>query len=287
MRKPRGKNWTCWMSVAAVLAAAVSAATGRAEQAKPEIYSARTACRLVQTVLPLADQLEDTRAIWTVKELWLTPTGFTVSIPDGRRESISYSDSPGVRPYGKGRSYQIDFFPSRNFRFQRGFVLDFHEKSAADISLSSFVGALNYLIASAHQGEGVDCKAVLDDQAQLDSFTQMTADWRKLFLKPPLSDEVSRERLLAEDAAQRNDTSDALEDYLLGVDRDPTWAQGWFNAALLYAEQKNYEDAVFSMKHYLILLPDAPDAPAAKEKVVLWRTKAQQAAAAAQGGTAK
>jgi hypothetical protein len=276
----------------AVLAGVLSGATGRAQQAKPQVLkpqidSARSACRLVQAVLPIADEMEDTRAVWKVKELWLTPTGFTVSIPDGRRESLKYSDSPGVRPFGKGRSYQIDFFPARNFRFERGFVLDFHEKSAADIKLSSLVGALNYLIASARQGEGVDCKAVLDDQAQLDSFLQMTASWRALAVKPPLSEEANRQRLLAEDAMARKDSSAALDDCLAGVDIDPTWAQGWFNAALLYAEQEDYDDAVFSMKHYLILLPDAPEAPAAKEKVLLWKAKAQESAAAQPGTEAK
>jgi hypothetical protein len=272
------------MAAAAVLAGGVGAATSRAQQAKPVVYSPRSACRLVQTVLPLADELEDTRTVRQVNEIWLTPAGFTVSLPESRVESIKYSDSPGVKPYGKDKAYKIDFFPERTFAFQRGFVLDFHEKTAADIKLYALVGALNFLITSAHQDQGIDCKAVLDDQAQLDSFAQATADWRKLLLKPPLSEEVNRQRLLAEDAAARQDSSDALEDYLAGLDTDPTWAQGWFNAALLFAEQQNYDDAVFSMKHYLILLPDAPDAAAAKEKVSLWVAKMHETAAAAPAG---
>jgi hypothetical protein len=31
------------------------------------------------------------------------------------------------------------------------------------------------------------------------------------------------------------------------------------------------------MKHYLILLPDAPDAAAAKEEFLLWGVKAEEA----------
>jgi regulator of sirC expression with transglutaminase-like and TPR domain len=112
----------------------------------------------------------------------------------------------------------------------------------------------------------------------------LTADWRKLYVKPPLSDEVTRLRLLAEDATEHKKMSDALEDYLAGVDADPTWAQGWFKAALLYAEQQDYDDAVFSMKHYLILLPDAPDAAAAKEKLLSWVTKMHETAATAPAG---
>jgi len=280
MRKASGKNWMCSMAAAMVLAGVPSGATGRAQQAKPQVYSPRTACRLVRDILPLADELEATRALWTISEIRLTPAGFDVGLSNKRVESMKYSDSPGVKPYGQGKAYRVDFFPDRTFLFQRGFALDFHEKTAAEIKLSSLVGALNFLIASAHQGGGIDCTAVLDDQAQLDSFAQVTAAWRAQVVKAPLSDEANQQRLLAEDAAARKDMSAALEDYLAAVDIEPTWAQGWFNAALLYAEQQNYDDAVFSMKHYLILLPDGPDAATAKEKVLLWQAKIHEAAAA-------
>jgi len=292
-------KWFCLIVAAALPCLILSAPTVRAQKANPVVrpkpavppapivYSGRTACRLVRNLLPLADELEGTRSVWKIGEIWLTPAGFNVSVSDSKVISMKYSDSPGVKPYGKDNSYQIDFFPGRDFRFQQGFVLDFHEKSAAESKLSSLVEALNFLIASAQQGDVIDCKAALDDQAQLDSFAQLTASWRKMFVKPLLPDEVNRERLLAEDAVARKDMSGALEDYLAGVDTDPTWAQGWFDAALLYAEQQNYGDAVFTMKHYLILLPDGPDAPAAKEKVSLWTAKEHEASAATEGGAAK
>jgi regulator of sirC expression with transglutaminase-like and TPR domain len=70
----------------------------------------------------------------------------------------------------------------------------------------------------------------------------------------------------------------AVSYYEDGVKLDPTWAQGWYNAALLYAEQRDYAHAALSMKHYLILLPDAPDAAPAKQKMLLWEAKAEEAA---------
>jgi len=88
-----------------------------------------------------------------------------------------------------------------------------------------------------------------------------------------LSDEVIKKRLLAEDAIEHKNLQGALSYYEAGVALDPAWAQGWYNAALIYAEQQDYFDAAFYMKHYLILLPDAPDATAAKEKLLLWRPK--------------
>lgn len=273
-----------WVAAAFVLAGLFSGATGRAQQANPQIDSARTACRLIRNLLPLADELESTRSVWKIGEIWLTPAGFNVSVSDSTVIAMKYSDSPGVKPFGKDKSYKIDFFPARDFSVQRGFVLDFHEKTAAEIQLSSLVEALNFLIASARQGDAIDCKAALDDSAQLDAFAQLTASWRKMYVKPLLPDAVNRESLLAEDAVARKDLSSALEDYLAGVDTDPTWAQGWFNAALLYADRQDYDDAVFTMKHYLILLPDAPEAATAKEKVSLWQARMREAAAAKPAG---
>jgi hypothetical protein len=40
--------------------------------------------------------------------------------------------------------------------------------------------------------------------------------------------------------------------------------------ALLYAEKQDFERAVKNMKKYLLLLPDAPDARAAQDKIYEW-----------------
>jgi hypothetical protein len=292
-------KWFCMIVAAALPCLILSAPTACAQKANPVVrpkpavppapivYSARTACRLVRNLLPLADELESSRSVWKVGEISLTPAGFNVSVSESRVIFMKYSDSPGVKPYGKGNSYKIDFFPGRDFLVQRGFVLDFHEKSAAEIELPVLVDALNFLITSARHGDGVDCKAALDDQAQLDAFAQLTASWRKMYVKPLLPDAVNKDRLLAEDAVAHKDMSVALENYLAGVDTDPSWAQGWFSAALLYAEQQDYDDAVFSMKHYLILLPDGPDAATAKDKLSLWTAKEHEAPAATEGRVAK
>jgi len=95
--------------------------------------------------------------------------------------------------------------------------------------------------------------------------------------KPAFSDEVIKKRLLAEDAIEHKNVRAAVGYYDAGVALDPTWAQGWYNAALLYAEQQDYFDAAVRMKHYLILLPEAPDAATAKEKLLLWEAKAEEA----------
>jgi len=144
------------------------------------------------------------------------------------------------------------------------------------------------LAEAAARGEAVVCSDNTDDyQTELDDFQAKTAAWRALATKPPLGDEVYKDRLLAEDALKNKDLAGAAKYYELGIAAEPTWDQGWYNAALVYAEFKDYFDAALCMKHYVILDPNAPDAQAAKDNVILWEAKAQEAAPAGQAGGVK
>jgi tetratricopeptide (TPR) repeat protein len=78
---------------------------------------------------------------------------------------------------------------------------------------------------------------------------------------------------LAENAVKEKKLDDALEHYELGLDSCYTWPQGHFNAALIAAEIGFYEQAVEHMQSYLELVPDAPDAEAARDQIVIWRDK--------------
>ena len=148
--------------------------------------------------------------------------------------------------------------------------------------------AINSLAQDAAQGQTVVCSDNPDDyKVELDDFQARTADWRALATKPPVSDEVYKDRLLAEDALKNRDLGGAVKYYELGIAADPTWDQGWYNAALVYAELNDYFNAALCMRHYVILQPDASDAQAAKDNIILWEAKAQQAPRAAAGEAAK
>jgi tetratricopeptide (TPR) repeat protein len=105
-------------------------------------------------------------------------------------------------------------------------------------------------------------------------FHQQAAAWRSLTTKPPLAEGARILRLAAEDAIKRQKPDEALNDFELGVEADPTWAQGWFNAALLAGELGFYADAADHMQNYLELLPDAADAQSARDQIDLWKYKA-------------
>jgi hypothetical protein len=142
---------------------------------------------------------------------------------------------------------------------------------------AAFKNNFEALVAFAKAGHVIHCTALgSDTQADIEAFKQQTAAWRALSTKPAESATVHKYRLLAEDALANQNMNGVITYYEDGVEAEPTWAQGWFNLALAYAEEKIYGDAAYSMAHYIILMPDAPDVAAAKDNVILWQAKAQE-----------
>ncbi len=126
-----------------------------------------------------------------------------------------------------------------------------------------FAAAINRLRVSAN-----------DPGYPLRSFKQQAAAWRALAIKPPLAEGARIRRLAAEDAIKNQKPNDALNYYELGVEADPMWAQGWFNAAVIAGHIGYYADAAEHMQNYLELMPDAADAQSARDQIDLWRYKA-------------
>ena len=53
----------------------------------------------------------------------------------------------------------------------------------------------------------------------------------------------------------------------------PVWPEGQFNAALLSAEMGYFPEAVRHMRCYLELVPEAADAQAARDQIVIWQSQ--------------
>ena len=132
-------------------------------------------------------------------------------------------------------------------------------------AVETYVAAFNRLRAFAQ-----------DASSPLRTFTQRAAAWRALATKPPIPEEVNVQRLMAEDAIKENKPDEALHYYENGIELYSTWPEGNFNAALIAAELKYYADAIEHMQAYLELVPNAADAQAAHEKILIWQVKAKQ-----------
>ena len=149
----------------------------------------------------------------------------------------------------------------------------------------AFANALNMLrLYSRNYDSSRDlapvCFADKEEQDRIwAEFQKRAAAWRALAAKPPISDDLKQHRLLAEDAYQQKQFETAAVEYEAGLEIDPLWAQGHFNAALIYGELKDYDDAVWHMRCYLELLHNAPDAQDARDQMLLWQGKAKQQSA--------
>jgi len=233
------------------------------------------ACQRIKTLLPQATGYRGNkgyssfRAPPKVTGTRLTPAGFILTVDGKPAVAVAYADVQNARV-----QYRIDVIFETQTHAQ---WIEF-DTAISDEAREGFSAALNHLAEAAHAGRICDCTRDLSHtRAELDAFAQNTAAWRAMSPKPILSDEVTKKRLMAEDAIEHKNLRAAVGYYDAGVALDPTWAQGWYNAALLYAEQQDYFDAAAHMKHYLILMPDVSDAGAAKEKLLLWEAKAEEA----------
>ena len=86
----------------------------------------------------------------------------------------------------------------------------------------------------------------------------------------PFPEEARQHQLLAQDAASRNDTDKALDEYDAALKAAPCWGQGRYQAALLEAQAGYYPVAIQDMKKYLLLVPAAANAQAVRDQIVIW-----------------
>jgi tetratricopeptide (TPR) repeat protein len=118
-------------------------------------------------------------------------------------------------------------------------------------------------------------KAVqIQDEVPFADFRLKAKAWREMPVKPPLPDEATRLRVLAEDAFHNKEFEKAADYYEKGLAVEPLWPPGQFNAALLDGELKLYAKAAAHMRRFLELSPDANEAKAGREKMFVWEEKA-------------
>ena len=114
------------------------------------------------------------------------------------------------------------------------------------------------------------------EEANYADFATSAKTWLATTPKPEMTDEARTFKLVAEDAFKRKEFPAALEAYGQALEIFPMWPDGHYNAALLAAETEDYELAAQHMRRYLVLSPDAKDASATKDKLLLWQHKAKE-----------
>lgn len=199
----------------------------------------------------------------------LTPASFSVISSGDKDHNFEFSS---FTTYLTAEDRGFIVFGTKSSRLV---VLAWDKKNNGVEDARRFVNALNRLIYDTQHGHLPPWSA--SPAEELADFKQKADTWRALSTKPPLSDEVQKDRLLAEDAVNNRDLIAAANYYEAGDVADPAWAQGWFNAALIYGELHDYTDAADRMKRYVTLVPDAPDIQTAKNNIILWEAKSEDA----------
>ena len=118
-------------------------------------------------------------------------------------------------------------------------------------------------------------EANVEAEAQEETrFENVAKDYHNAVTKPTLLEEAHKYKVQAEGAVRDKQFADAAQLYGKALDIAPWWPEGHFNRAIVLAETKYYLGAIREMKRYLTLVPDAPDARAAQDKIYDWERKA-------------
>lgn len=102
-------------------------------------------------------------------------------------------------------------------------------------------------------------------------FAASLTDYRKkVDSNAVLPEEASKYKVQAEGAVRDKEFDDAADLYSKALKIVPWWPVGHFNRALVLGETGDYELAKREMNYYQQLVPDAPNARAAQDKIYEW-----------------
>ena len=105
-------------------------------------------------------------------------------------------------------------------------------------------------------------------------FQKIVANYKALSEKPTITEEQRKYIVQANSKNEKKEYKEALELYKKAVDINPTsYPSAYNNMALISAQIQDYLYAIFNMKKYLMLVPEAEDARAAQDKIYEWEAE--------------
>lgn len=108
----------------------------------------------------------------------------------------------------------------------------------------------------------------------LAKFQETAKAYNDLSDKPTITEEQRKYIVQANALNQQRDYGRAIGLYNKAIEINPVaYPSAYYNLGLLYAQTSDFRLAIFNMKKYLLLVPDAPDARAAQDKIYEWELK--------------
>ena len=186
--------------------------------------------------------------------------------PYALRRSFAYNSLGDLKiRRWAGTTFMVNVWGTEVTTVKRGWGRQRTLKFASRADAESFVRAVHDLIRATPYAANSD-----------DTFAQQAAAFRAANPKPQLSEAANRHRVVAEAATREKDFDRAIEEFEAALSTDPTWSSGNFNLALLYEATQEWQEAVRYMRRFLILEPNSREAPAARDKLILWEERARR-----------
>ena len=198
---------------------------------------------------------------WGDHKATLTPTGFTAIDFDTRGDrAYRFADVKSLYVWDNGSHRITDYY----IRIER-------DRMAGEQGL--FIGDTRTVEQARRVIDAIFAlKYYYSDAAFQEAFQA----WRLRTAEPGFPEEAQQYRIMAEDAFKNQEYEKALDDYENALAVAPCWPNVQFNAALIAAELRQFDIAARHMRHYLELAPNAANAGAAREKMLLWEGKAAE-----------
>ncbi len=221
---------------------------------------------------------------WNISQVSVSDTGFeyTQTIKwsngwgwrhDGAVLSFHFSDLTPVGPESIGSQFRV-VLPLPNA--SKGSVMCVADGRQTwlvwgqEEDAKAFAAAVNWMVwQNSPEGQAKIARQKRTEQA----FQQQLAGYQAATDKPKMPDEAHVHEVLAKNAIDEKNLDKGIDEYEAGLEIFPTWPEGQFNLAFLCGESGDYYCAVEHMQDYLELVPGAPNAQAAKDKLIIWKDK--------------
>ena len=107
--------------------------------------------------------------------------------------------------------------------------------------------------------------------SELDRFASVVEKNKGQAAKQPVSEEQRKFIVQANAATQTKEYMQAISYFKQALQINETsFPDAYFNMALIFANIRQFDQAILSMKKYLLIFPDSPDARSAQDKIYEW-----------------
>ena len=188
-----------------------------------------------------------------------TKIQFTCS--DGSQQIVRYSEAPEAEVISDFKTCPVMA------------CVKLHEKNGATLVNELYSGRVKSAKEFADAWYVLAQPRKLQDPATDSVFSDTVTRYRAE--QQTYAETLRRVQVQVESALKEHRVLEAATLYRDALKSAAGWPEGHFNLALLYGELEFYTDATNEMRRYLFLVPTAPDARAAQDKIYEWELKAK------------